>query len=592
MKKALNSILAFALALLLVIPMSATALADNDESEYDNYDVAEIEVAEEPVGVGDRLPDRPGRELPDPIHKLGEDGRFYFKLRPFVESFGSDIQLLWDGALGAVNIITGSGITHRIVVEEVGGFVQNGITWLPIEMYPIVRGAVFQPMVHAWTDDWGFWSWPIDDEVERIDLTLWEAERFADTRDQRYLTDLPIGEIAVNYIRYINDNLPGRSAFTYRELETAVWIVEELLSMGHSWDSITVQEFTYWDVRGLNLDFWGGGLDWWLVTHPMVLGVDREHLLREDRVSQNVILTIPGQSNRKIIVGAHYDSPPYPSASDNASGTALLLESAQRILELDNYYTIVYIWFGAEEVGLIGAQYYYERLTAAQRDNIVMMVNADVIIEGPYIIYGAGAQPTVEPGDINALRIDVIEHFVSGTYDHVVENFEQMIQYGWIRADASLESVIVEWVVSDIGWILRIDDSFLVEFALSMGLLDAVADEISAAVSALAAALNEEYNLGIISIPQAVFAPSDHRVFLNAGHRVVNFIGVERVENIDEFGHLVYRWEILFDEFMLTVLHGPHDDFHVIESYWPGMMNANLRTFGMLLERIVTIRFD
>lgn len=197
----------------------------------------------------------------------------------------------------------------------------------------------------------------------------------------------PHGYLAMHHIKFMNDNLYGRSPFTYREKEAAAWLVEELLAMGHSRDNIKVQEFT-WDrvsrltPRWMNLER--------AMSEQMLGG--RE--VREGMYSQNVILTIPGQSERKIIVGAHYDSLPYPGASDNASGTALLLESAQRMLHQDNYHTLVYIFFGAEEVGLLGAQYYVNTLTYAQRRDIVMMVNADVLFEGPYMVYVAGYVPS------------------------------------------------------------------------------------------------------------------------------------------------------------------------------------------------------
>ena len=182
----------------------------------------------------------------------------------------------------------------------------------------------------------------------------------------------PYGNLAVNHVRFMNDNLYGRVAFSYRELEAALWIVEELLYMGQLAGS---------DIR----DF-----------------------------SQNVILTVPGQNDQVIVVGAHYDSFPYPGASDNASGTALLLESAQRILSLDNYHTIVYVFFGAEGAGLLGAHYFVDPLTDHQREDLLFMVNADVLFEGPYTVYAAGFGNRGLPGANYITRqLDYIAYGVS-----------------------------------------------------------------------------------------------------------------------------------------------------------------------------------
>ena len=218
---------------------------------------------------------------------------------------------------------------------------------------------------------------------------LWHYANFADIRQPLHLLeDTPHGYISVQHIKFMNDNLYGRSPFTYREKEAAAWIVEEILAIGYNWDNIHVQEFNWNQVSGIAAHW---GFTWeGRAEAPQMLG---DGQLREGRLSQNVILTVPGQTDRKIIVGAHYDTLPYPGASDNASGVALLLESAQRMLNHDNYHTIVYVFFGAEEIAILGANFYLSSMSRAQQNNIVMMVNADVLFEGPYFVYGAGYAP-------------------------------------------------------------------------------------------------------------------------------------------------------------------------------------------------------
>jgi len=220
-----------------------------------------------------------------------------------------------------------------------------------------------------------------------------------------FAADTPHGQLSVHYIEVINDTLYDRAPFSYQEMHAARWIVEELLAMGFAWDEIKVQEFAYEDVR----EFWD------LPLMDVIFWVDQSPFLdwgtRSSRLSQNVILTLPGQSDKKMVVGAHYDGVFYPGASDNASGMALLLESAQRMRDIEHYYTIVYVFFGAEEAGLYGAYYYAHSLTQEEHDTILFMVNADVLLEGPDLFYMAG----YDAGDVAGAN-------------HITETWDQIAQ--------------------------------------------------------------------------------------------------------------------------------------------------------------------
>jgi len=239
------------------------------------------------------------------------------------------------------------------------------------------------------------------------DNFAWELEYFSDIRQPLYMAYYtPLGYVAIQHLHFISDNLYGRKPFSYREKEAAAWLVEELLAMGHPWENIHIQEFhVYGDPNATG----GAGSAWWNLTNQARWQSDFE--LRYTRISQNIVVTIPGQTSQKIIVGAHYDSWPTPGAADNASGTALLLESTQRMLDADNYYTIVYIFFGAEEVGLLGARHFVGSLTYEEESSIVLMINADSLIDGPYMIYGTAYNDNALPGanDITR-RVDAVAY--------------------------------------------------------------------------------------------------------------------------------------------------------------------------------------
>ena len=264
------------------------------------------------------------------------------------------------------------------------------------------------------------------------------------------------GQMAVGFIEYMNDNLYNRVPFSYRELEAAQWITSRLLAMGYYEGKIEMQTFSMrdvmqgmdsiWEIFDLELDpdetyallfeyylerVAGQAevfAEWGMVLTPEdiadMASMNAASMIEAQaegfrifgsgpdgrNYSQNVLLTIPGQSERKIVITAHYDTIDNVSgASDNASGVGLLLESAYRMLGVDNYFTIVYAFVGAEEIGLLGAAFYLESLTQAQRDNIVLNINADVLFEGPYFFFGAGAHDELGRLVDNAITLLIAE---------------------------------------------------------------------------------------------------------------------------------------------------------------------------------------
>ena len=252
------------------------------------------------------------------------------------------------------------------------------------------------------------------------DTDRFTHENFANTRPSQVITaDMPHGQIAIEHIRFMSDNLYNRFGFSYRELKAAEWIVEELLAMGYSWEDITVQEFTFNDIEFFPI--YGVAVEYMASMVPLYFFIDMSPFInlniRRSRQSQNIILTIPGQSEQFIIVGAHYDTMMFPGASDNASGTALLLESAQRMRYIDNYYTIIYVFFGAEEVGLVGAFYYANSLSDNDHENLLFMLNADVLLEGPDLFYMGGYNNFGRPGANHITKIwDAIAYDISLRY--------------------------------------------------------------------------------------------------------------------------------------------------------------------------------
>jgi len=191
------------------------------------------------------------------------------------------------------------------------------------------------------------------------------------------------GYISIALIEHMNDHLPNRLAFSDRELETAEWIVSTLIEMGFDESQIEMQTFS---VDAETSSWWGSAE--WMVEWFMDAGYYSE--VEFVGYSQNVILTLPGRSAETIIIGAHYDGMANPGMSDNASGTVLLMENAYWMQSVDHYYTLQYVFFGAEEVGLIGSFYFTDNMAEEEIDNLIFMINADVILDGPDLIYAVG----------------------------------------------------------------------------------------------------------------------------------------------------------------------------------------------------------
>ena len=124
--------------------------------------------------------------------------------------------------------------------------------------------------------------------------------------------------------------------------------------------------------------------------------------------THNIIAVVPGKDkhlrNEYIVVGSHYDHlgmggqgsgsrrpdtlGVHPGADDNASGDAVVLELARHFKKARSQRSIIFMFFGAEEQGLVGSKQFLEWMKQEdnQRKNlpdsmkgIVAMVNLDMV---------------------------------------------------------------------------------------------------------------------------------------------------------------------------------------------------------------------
>lgn len=102
----------------------------------------------------------------------------------------------------------------------------------------------------------------------------------------------------------------------------------------------------------------------------------------EERVTYNVIAeTQTGRHNNVVMAGSHLDSVPAgPGINDNGSGSAALLETALQLGSSPKTNNAVrFAWWSAEELGLLGSEYYVQNLDFEQQLDIALYLNFDMI---------------------------------------------------------------------------------------------------------------------------------------------------------------------------------------------------------------------
>jgi Peptidase family M28/PA domain len=158
----------------------------------------------------------------------------------------------------------------------------------------------------------------------------------------------------------------GASAIVFFDDEGPVWINVTGLSIpsvAATWDTaVALANGDEQGATGLTARL---KVDWRPGTYP----------------TSNVIAeTREGDPDNVIVVGAHLDSVGVgPGINDNGSGSATILEIAEQLRKVKPRNKIRFIWFGAEEHGLLGSEAYVDSLPQSERDKIAAMLNFDMI---------------------------------------------------------------------------------------------------------------------------------------------------------------------------------------------------------------------
>ena len=112
-----------------------------------------------------------------------------------------------------------------------------------------------------------------------------------------------------------------------------------------------------------------------------------ENEFKKSLMTQNIIGFLSGRKSKYIVISAHYDhlgmmgSAIFPGANDNASGVSLLMNLAKYYCNKKTKYNMLFICFGAEEIGLLGSKFFNES-PLIKINKIKLVLNLDIVGTG------------------------------------------------------------------------------------------------------------------------------------------------------------------------------------------------------------------
>ncbi|WP_156728025.1 M28 family metallopeptidase [Streptomyces apocyni] len=173
--------------------------------------------------------------------------------------------------------------------------------------------------------------------------------------------------------------------------------------------------------------------------------------LQEERRTKNVIAETPGgNADNTVMLGSHLDSVTAgPGINDNGSGSAGLLDVALNLAhetkqaKKNGYHhkkqprnKVRFAWWGAEELGLLGAEHYVGNRTEEQLGQIKAYLNFDMIASPNYGLFvydgddsdGVGAGPG--PEGSAQLERGITDFMDKKGYAHEGTDFTGRSDYG------------------------------------------------------------------------------------------------------------------------------------------------------------------
>lgn len=206
--------------------------------------------------------------------------------------------------------------------------------------------------VLASDDEYGTMMISLEDEYETMLISAYE--------------DTTIGEKVVETALYLEELHPYRGSGTDEEVAAA----ETLATMLEVYGFDCIYD-TY--------------IDTFLYT-PLTDTSETTTVTSQRKTSQNVIGYVNNNQEQTIIIGAHYDNYAYDKTSDNTGfydnllGVAAALEIAYELANTDGLeYNVMVAFWGGEEDGIHGSEYFVSSLTNDELLKIALYVNLDTL---------------------------------------------------------------------------------------------------------------------------------------------------------------------------------------------------------------------
>jgi Zn-dependent M28 family amino/carboxypeptidase len=92
-----------------------------------------------------------------------------------------------------------------------------------------------------------------------------------------------------------------------------------------------------------------------------------------------------GDKNHVVVVDAHLDAIFGAGILDNATGSAAILDIAEKMKNVTPRNKLRFIWFGGEELGLLGSNFYINSLSSNELSHIGYDLDADVLGTPNYV---------------------------------------------------------------------------------------------------------------------------------------------------------------------------------------------------------------
>ncbi len=118
-----------------------------------------------------------------------------------------------------------------------------------------------------------------------------------------------------------------------------------------------------------------------------VMNISIQAIVNPNADDYNVIAESKGgDKNHVVVVDAHLDAIYGAGMLDNASGSATILDIALKMKNVNPVNKLRFIWFGGEELGLLGSSFYVNNLSSNELSHIGYDLDADVTATPNYLI--------------------------------------------------------------------------------------------------------------------------------------------------------------------------------------------------------------